>query len=69
MCLAIPVKIKKLTGTKAEIENGKIIDISLISNIKVGDYILAHADLGIHKISKKEAKEILKIVKNCHHRH
>ena len=62
MCLATPVQIKKIAGSKAEIKNGKIIDISLIPDAKSGDYILAHADLAVNKISAHDAKDILKIV-------
>ena len=69
MCLATPVQIKKIDGTKAEISGGKMIDISLIPDVKSGDFILAHADLAVNKISEKEAKNILKIVKNCRHHH
>ena len=69
MCLATPVKIKKIKGNKAEIENGKTIDISLVSDLKSGDYILAHDNLAINKINSKEAKQILKLVKSCHHKH
>jgi len=69
MCLATPVQIKKIIGQKAEIQSGKIIDISLIPDAKSGDYILAHADLAVNKISAYDAKDILKIVKSCHHHH
>ena len=67
MCLATPVQIKKIEGTKAEIKGGKIIDISLIPDAKSGDYILAHADLAVNIIPASEAKDILNIVKSCHH--
>ncbi len=69
MCLAIPVKVKKIVGQKAEIEDGKKIDISLVQGLKPGDYLLVHADLAINKLSKKEAKEIIELTKECPHHH
>jgi hydrogenase maturation factor len=33
----------------------------MVENLKIGDYVLAHGDLGIKKIAKKDAKEILKL--------
>ena len=67
MCFATPVKIKKISGQNAEIEGGKKVDISLVQDLKPGDYLLAHANLAINKISKKEALEILRLAKKCHH--
>ena len=45
----------------------KEVDISLVSDIKVGDWIIATRDLAINKVPEKEAKEILKLVENCQH--
>ena len=67
MCLAVPVKVTKITGRKAEIESGKKVDISLVDDLKVGDYLLVHADLAINKISKDEAEKIIQLTKQCHH--
>lgn len=69
MCLATPIQVKKISANYAVVDGNKKIDISLISGLKPGDYILAHANLGINKLEKKEAKKILEIVKNCHHQH
>ena len=69
MCLAIPVQIKKISGNKAEIENGKKVDISLVKGVKLNDYILVHEKLAINKIEEKEAKEILKLAGECDHNH
>ena len=58
MCLTVPVKIKKINGTKAELADGRTIDVALIAKPRIGDWILANADLGLKKISAREAKEI-----------
>lgn len=69
MCLAIPIKIKKIEKNRALLENGREVDISLVDSPSSGDWLLCHADLAINKIDKKEAREILKLVKECQHEH
>jgi len=64
MCLATPVEVKKINKKIATVFDGKNerkVNVLMIEGLKVGDYILAHADLGIQKIDKKEALEILEL--------
>lgn len=68
MCLATPVKIKKIEHNKALLENGREVDISLVDSPSSGDWLLCHADLAINKINEKEAEEILKLVDHCSHK-
>ena len=58
MCLTTPVKIKKVSGQTAELVDGRKINIALIKNVKRGDWVLTNADLGLKKISAKDAEEI-----------
>lgn len=72
MCLATPMKVIKIKGTKAEVSSGDhqhMVDTSLLSGVKVGDYLLAHADLAIQKMSQKEAQEVSGLIKDfgSHH--
>lgn len=74
MCMATPVKIKskiKNEKLKVVVDGDKTIDISLVPNAKIGDWLLVHKDLAINKISDIEAKKILKLVKkcSCNHKH
>ena len=65
MCLAIPMKIKKLNGEFAEVESGRLIrtiNIQMIADIKVGDYVLVHAGFAIQKLDPESAKETLRMV-------
>ncbi len=67
MCLTIPAQIIKLKGFNAVIQDRSIvreINISLIPNLKVGDWILYLSDLAIKKISYSDAiqiKELLEV--------
>ncbi len=68
MCLATPIRIKsKISKSKFKIEDGQIIDTSLVPDAKVGDWLLCHADLAINRVSEKEAKDILKLTSKCMH--
>lgn len=53
MCLAIPGKIKSLERTWAEVDVMGVlstVNIQLIDNPEIGDYILIHAGCAIQKI-------------------
>jgi hydrogenase assembly chaperone HypC/HupF len=70
MCLATPMKILKIkgqTGLVGSIGHTHKVDLSLIKKPKVGDYILAHGDMAIHKLPNKEAEKILKLIKISNH--
>lgn len=71
MCLAIPVKIKKVDEVhkQAEIENGKKVDISIVPEAKKGDFLLVHSKLAVNILDKRDAKEILKLTEKCRHTH
>jgi len=58
MCLAIPAKVISIKNNTAEIESFNIkknVDISLVPNVKTGDYVIVHAGFAIQVIDKKEA--------------
>ncbi len=61
--MTIPKKIISVKSTKAEIEGGQV-DVSIIKNPKVGDWVLVNANLAIQKITETEAKEINKLLNN-----
>lgn len=58
MCLAIPSKVIKINKNIAEIESLGVIkevDITLVPDAKIGDYVIVHAGFAIQIIDKKEA--------------
>ena len=58
MCLAIPAKVNKINKNIAEIESlgvVKEVDITLVPDAKIGDYVIVHAGFAIQIIDKKEA--------------
>ena len=66
MCLGIPMKILKKSGDSAEVKSGatsREINIGLLKNVRVGDYVIVHAGFAIEKLDEKRAKETLEILR------
>ncbi len=66
MCLAIPMKVIKIEGNKGVVELSgvqKEVSLNLLTNVKVGDYLIIHAGFAIEKLNEKEAKKTLTIWK------
>lgn len=65
MCLGIPMKIKHIKGDFAEVETGRLIrtiNIQMLPNIKVGDYVIVHAGFAIQKVDPDKAKQTLRLI-------
>lgn len=65
MCLTIPKQIisVKKDLVKLKSKNG-LENAASIIKVKKGDWVLTQNNVIIKKINKKQAKEILKIIKN-----
>jgi len=66
MCLGIPVKMVKVEGRRGEGEIGgitRVVDLSLVSDVQPGDYVILHAGFAIEKIHEEEARETLKLLR------
>jgi hydrogenase expression/formation protein HypC len=60
MCLAVPAKIVELSNSTAMISvEGALreVDVSLIDEPRLGDFVLVHAGFAIHKWDKSEVEE------------
>ncbi|MBU1179090.1 HypC/HybG/HupF family hydrogenase formation chaperone [Patescibacteria group bacterium] len=67
MCLAIPSKIVDIKEGWATVRSDKHnhrANLSLVKDVKVGDYVLVHGDMVLNKVEKEEAEKILKMVNN-----
>jgi len=66
MCLAVPMKLIKIEGSKGVVELSgvkKEVSLSLLTDFKIGDYLIIHAGFAIEKLNEKEAKETLSVWK------
>ena len=64
MCLAVPVKVLQIDGLRAQVELGGLTrqaSITLVPDVKVGDYVLLHAGYAIQKLDEEEAEETLRL--------
>ncbi len=63
MCLAIPMRIRELRGggmAVAELDGTeREVDLSLVADPVVGDYVIIHAGYAIEKLGRTEADERL----------
>lgn len=64
MCLAVPAKVMAINGEEAVLDYGGVkrtANISMLSDVKVGDYVLVHVGYAISKLDEEEALETLKL--------
>ncbi|MGQ4834013.1 MAG: HypC/HybG/HupF family hydrogenase formation chaperone [Candidatus Asgardarchaeia archaeon] len=64
MCLGIPGKVIEIKGNIAVVDFGgvkKEAIISLLEDVKVGEYVIVHAGYAIEKLRPEEAEETLKL--------
>jgi hydrogenase expression/formation protein HypC len=61
MCLAVPARIVELQGMTATISvDGALrdVDVSLIDDPRLGDYVLVHAGFAIHRWERSDVEEL-----------
>ena len=68
MCLGIPGKVVEVKGPKARVklpDHEHWIDISaIVEEVKIGDYLHSYQSVAINKVSAKQAKEALTLLKD-----
>jgi len=66
MCLGIPAKIIQIEGefAKANINGATIkVGVQLLEDIRIGDYVLVHTGYALEKLSKEDALETIKTLR------
>lgn len=69
MCLAIPMRVKKIRENFAEVESGRLtrtINIQMLAHVKINDFVLVHAGFAIEVLDPKKARETLRIINEIH---
>jgi hydrogenase expression/formation protein HypC len=66
MCIAVPAKIESMDGRDGVVDAGGgvmlAVNLSLIEEPAVGDYIIVHAGFGIHKMDPAQARQALEML-------
>jgi hydrogenase expression/formation protein HypC len=60
MCLAIPVRVEKISGTRATVALDGYrteVGLALVPEVKEGDWVLVHAGYAITVLDEAEARE------------
>ena len=66
MCLSIPAEIIAIDGDMAQVSIGGTIvkaSLQLLDNPKIGEYVLLHSGFAIERLSKDEADETMRLLK------
>lgn len=62
MCLAVPALVQSIDGDYAQVDFGgasKRICVSLLPDLKVGEYVIIHTGYAIERLDPEEAKKTL----------
>lgn len=71
MCLAVPAEVIEIDGPSATVDIQGVrtqADISLLDDVRVGDYVMVHTGFAIQKYDEEEAVETLRILKEISER-
>ena len=71
MCLAVPGKIVSIEGDDPILRDGKVnfggvvkrVNLSLVPEAKVGDYVVVHVGLALSIVDEEEAKQVFECLK------
>jgi len=65
------MRVKKIKGEFAEVEIGKLIrtvNIQMLPQVKIGDYVIVHAGFAIQRVNPERAEETLRLIDEIHRR-
>lgn len=65
MCLGIPGKVVKMNDMVAMVDIAgaiKEVNLMLVEDVRVGDYVIVHAGFAIQKVNEREAQETIRIL-------
>jgi len=63
------MRVKKIKEDFAEVESGRLIrkiNIQMLPQLQVGDYVIVHAGFAIQKLNPDKAKETLRLIDEIH---
>ncbi|MCD6496750.1 MAG: HypC/HybG/HupF family hydrogenase formation chaperone [Deltaproteobacteria bacterium] len=66
MCLAVPMQIRDLEMPLATVEVAGVsrqVNVELVDQPKIGDYVVVHAGYAIEKLTEEEALETLDLLR------
>jgi len=64
MCLAVPMRVEEINGSRAKVDSAGVkveVDISMTPEVKIGEYVIVHAGFAIEVLKPEEAEETLRL--------
>lgn len=68
MCLAVPAQVEKINGRRGTVAldgNRTEVILTLVPDVKVGEWVLVHAGYAITTLDEAEAKETYDLLKEA----
>ncbi|VAX25580.1 [NiFe] hydrogenase metallocenter assembly protein HypC [hydrothermal vent metagenome] len=65
MCLAVPMEVTEINDFRGVARMGGVsrdVNLMLVPDVKVGDYVIIHAGSAISILSEQEAKKTLDLL-------
>jgi hydrogenase expression/formation protein HypC len=70
MCLAVPGKLMSIEGDDPLLRSGRVsfggiikeVNLSLVPEVAIGDYLLVHAGFAISTIDEEEANRVFSLL-------
>lgn len=65
MCLAVPMRVVEIKDSQASADLGGVkrwVNLALLEDVKIDDYIVVHAGFAIQKLDQKEAEKTLAVL-------
>jgi len=59
------MRVEKIEGKKAIVDSAGVqakVDISMVPEVKIGDYVIVHAGFAIEILKPEEAEETLRLI-------
>ena len=66
MCLAVPMKVIEIKDKEGIVELGgvkKQVNLELMEEVNIGDYLIVHAGFAIQRLDEEEAEKTLSLLK------
>lgn len=63
MCFSNILKVKKIIGDTAEVDDNRLVRLGNVVGIAPGDYIEVYADIALGKIDEMDARDIYQMRK------
>lgn len=66
MCLAVPMEVVQIEDELATVEVAGVrrqINVGLLEDVRIGEFVIVHAGYAIEKLDSKEAEETLDLIR------